>query len=103
MFRFNTENIRKKYETGMKKAENAVEVVKDITVHPTLDAAFEIKSKKKQKNLFDMRVRFDKELSLCKIIWVCLAAIAVVGAISAAMDMLFSCRKNGRSEMELDD
>ena len=93
MFNFNTKTIQKKCECGLKAAETAVESVKDITVRPKLDAAIEVKSQKRQKDLFGMSIHFDKELSLFKILLVAVGILASFAVFCSALDALFGSKK----------
>ncbi len=79
---------------GMKKAESvigsAIDTAKDITICPKFNVDFKIKSQKKNKDLFGVKMNCDKEISLFKLILGLVAAFAAVAFLCAALESMFS-------------
>ena len=46
MSKISIENVKEKYETGMKAMSDAIESAKDISIHPKFSASLSVKSEK---------------------------------------------------------
>lgn len=79
---------------GIKKAENtissAIEKSKDIIISPKFSSDFKIKSRKNDKEIFGLKMKCDKEISLFKLILGVLAFIAGIALVYATLEAVFS-------------
>ncbi len=83
-----------KCRDGMEKAENLYEKAKDISVRAKLDTEFCVKSKNKKDNIFSFDFKFDKEITLFKIIVFVLGIVAAATFVSAIFCSMFSNKKD---------
>ncbi|MBO4343347.1 MAG: hypothetical protein J5844_01685 [Clostridia bacterium] len=88
--KFDKDVIVNKCKDGMEKAENLYEKAKDISVRAKLDTEFSVASKNKKDNIFAFDFKFDKEITLLKIIVCVLGIFAAAAFVSAVFCSIFS-------------
>ena len=92
-YKIQLENVKEKYETGMKAMSDAIESAKDISIHPKFSASLSVKSEKSGKAYCDKRVSVDREITLFDIVCAALAVIGAFVAASLIVNAIFSCFK----------
>ena len=86
--------IKSQCTDGIKKAENTIgsviEKSKDIIISPKFSSDFKIKSRKNDKEIFGLKMKCDKEISLFKLVLGVIAVIATITLVYAALEAIFS-------------
>lgn len=91
MSKLNFKSLTDKCQNMVQCTKNAVCKAKDISVHPKINAALTLKSKKSDRTLFDCKINTDREFSLFNMIAAAVCAAALLAMIAAAVKACFCC------------